>query len=48
MQTLPALSTLQSALLNNEAAEEELLSILHHLLVCAIEDPGIPPLAKVI
>uniref|UniRef100_T1JG41 Bromodomain adjacent to zinc finger domain protein 2B n=1 Tax=Strigamia maritima TaxID=126957 RepID=T1JG41_STRMM len=42
MQSLPTLNTLQMALLNNENAEEELISIIHHLLTCAIEDPGPP------
>lgn len=41
MENLPSLNTLQLALLNlDEGAEEELLSIVHHLLVCVIEDPG--------
>jgi hypothetical protein len=42
MESLPTLSELQSALLNDPDAEEELLSVLIHLLVCAIDDPGIP------
>lgn len=43
MDSLPTLNTLSMALLNmDESAEEELLSVVHHLLVCAIEDPGIP------
>ena len=43
MESLPTLNTLTMALLNiEESAEEELLSVIHHLLVCAIEDPGIP------
>lgn len=43
MESLPSLNTLQSALLNiDESAEEDLLSIIHHLLVCAIDDPGLP------
>ena len=41
MDSLPTMNTLQLAVLNlDESAEEELLSVLHHLLVCAIEDPG--------
>ena len=32
----------QAALLYDQEAEEELLSVVIHLVVCAIEDPGIP------
>ena len=32
----------QAALLYDQEAEEELLSVIIHLVVCAIEDPGIP------
>ena len=46
MDSLPTLSNLQGALLNDEENEEELLSIMTHLLVCAIEDPGIPNPAR--
>lgn len=45
MESLPTLDSLQQALIPNEntvEAEEELFSIMTHLLVCAIEDPGIP------
>jgi hypothetical protein len=42
MDSLPTLSELQAAFLNDPEAEEELLSVVIHLLVCAIEDPGIP------
>ncbi|KFM75592.1 Bromodomain adjacent to zinc finger domain protein 2B, partial [Stegodyphus mimosarum] len=43
MDSLPTLNTMQMALLNlDEKCEEELLSVLHHLLVCVIEDPGVP------
>lgn len=42
MESLPSLSSLQAALLNDPEAEEELLSVVIHLLVCAIDDPGIP------
>ena len=42
MDSLPTLSDLQAAFLNDQEAEEELLSVVTHLLVCAIEDPGIP------
>ena len=42
MESLPTLSDLQAAFLNDPEAEEELLSVVTHLLVCAIEDPGIP------
>ncbi|CAB0030639.1 unnamed protein product [Trichogramma brassicae] len=46
MDSLPSLKSLQAALLNDEEAEEELLSVMTHLLVCAIEDPGIPQPAR--
>lgn len=46
MESLPSLNSLQGALLNDEENEEELLSIMTHLLVCAIEDPGIPNPAR--
>ena len=46
MDSLPSLSNLQAALLCDEEAEEELLSVMTHLLVCAIEDPGIPNPAR--
>ncbi|XP_057373680.1 bromodomain adjacent to zinc finger domain protein 2B-like [Daphnia carinata] len=42
MESLPSLDSLQRALLYDSEAEEELLSVMTHLLVCAIEDPGIP------
>ena len=42
MDSLPSLSSLQTALLNDPETEEELLSVMIHLLVCAIDDPGIP------
>ncbi|VEN44391.1 unnamed protein product [Callosobruchus maculatus] len=45
MESLPTLDSLQQALLSSDhstEAEEELFSIMTHLLVCAIEDPGIP------
>ena len=42
MDSLPTLSDLQAAFLNDPEAEEELLSVVIHLLVCAIDDPGIP------
>ncbi len=42
MDSLPTLSTLQAAMLNDPDTEEELLSVMIHLLVCAIDDPGIP------
>lgn len=44
MEALPTLQSLHSALTCENAieAEEELLSVMTHLLVCAIEDPGIP------
>nr|XP_022921301.1 bromodomain adjacent to zinc finger domain protein 2B isoform X3 [Onthophagus taurus] len=49
MESLPTLDSLQQALLYNDAsneAEEELLSVMTHLIVCAIEDPGIPNPAR--
>ncbi|XP_044739668.1 uncharacterized protein LOC123301018 isoform X4 [Chrysoperla carnea] len=47
MDSLPTLNSMQSALLNlSIEAEEELLSVMTHLLVCAIEDPGIPNPAR--
>lgn len=43
MESLPTLNSFQLALLNmDEGSEEELLSVLQHLLVCVIEDPGLP------
>ena len=42
MESLPTLSSLQAAMLNDPDSEEELLSVIIHLLVCAIDDPGIP------
>lgn len=42
-ESLPNLNTLMTALLNlDKDAEEELMSIIIHLVVCAIEDPGLP------
>jgi len=44
MESLPSLQSLHNAISHENAveAEEELLSVITHLLVCAIEDPGIP------
>ncbi|CAG4958104.1 unnamed protein product [Parnassius apollo] len=44
VESLPSLQTLQCALLAecSADAEDELLQVLTQLLVCAIEDPGIP------
>lgn len=44
MDSLPSVQSLHLALTSEDAAEaeEELLSVISHLLVCAIEDPGIP------
>lgn len=44
MESLPTLQNLHDALVSESSvdAEEELLSVMTHLLVCAIEDPGIP------
>ena len=37
------MTSFQAALLNeDQESEEELLSIISHLVVCAIEDPGVP------
>lgn len=49
MESLPTLDALQQSLLPNENsvdAEDELFSVMTHLLVCAIEDPGIPNPAR--
>jgi hypothetical protein len=43
MDSLPTLNSFQLALLNaDEDSEDELMSVLQHLLVCVIEDPGLP------
>eukprot|EP00092_Neocalanus_flemingeri_P068100 GFUD01083168.1.p1 GENE.GFUD01083168.1~~GFUD01083168.1.p1 ORF type:complete len:2042 (+),score=445.04 GFUD01083168.1:252-6377(+) len=43
MESLPTMTSFQSALLNEDIeSEEEMLSIMSHLVVCAIEDPGVP------
>ena len=42
MGSLPSLDSLQKALLYDSEAEEELLSVTTHLLLCVIEGPGIP------
>lgn len=44
MDSLPSLQSLHNALSSENAveAEDEFLSVLTHLIVCAIEDPGIP------
>lgn len=44
MESLPSLQSLHNAITQENAfeAEEEFLSVMTHLLVCAIEDPGIP------
>nr|XP_023030372.1 bromodomain adjacent to zinc finger domain protein 2B-like isoform X3 [Leptinotarsa decemlineata] len=49
MESLPTLGSLQHALMPNEhsaESEDELFSVMTHLLVCAIEDPGIPNPAR--
>ncbi|XP_072379907.1 bromodomain adjacent to zinc finger domain protein 2B isoform X1 [Diabrotica undecimpunctata] len=49
MESLPTLNSLQHALLPSKMSteyEDELFSIMTHLLVCAIEDPGIPNPAR--
>ena len=41
MESLPSMTSFQSALLNDDPeSEEELLSVVSHLVVCAVEDPG--------
>ena len=42
MDSLPSLTSLHLALLNDEEAEEELMQVVCHLVICAIEDPGVP------
>nr|XP_046920711.1 LOW QUALITY PROTEIN: bromodomain adjacent to zinc finger domain protein 2B-like [Dermatophagoides farinae] len=43
VDSLPTLNSLMMALLNLDSeAEEELMSIVNHLVICAIEDPGMP------
>ena len=43
MDSLPTMTSFQAALLNEDPdSEEELLSVISHLVVCAIEDPGVP------
>lgn len=44
MESLPTLQSLHNAISQENAveAEDELLSVITHLMVCAIEDPGIP------
>ena len=43
MESLPTMTSFQAALLNeDQETEEELLSIMSHLVVCAVEDPGVP------
>ncbi|GBP64995.1 Bromodomain adjacent to zinc finger domain protein 2B [Eumeta japonica] len=44
LESVPTLNTFQTALLPDcgPEAEEELMQVLTQLLVCAIEDPGIP------
>ena len=42
MESLPTLDALHAGLLNDVDSEEEVLSVIIHLVVCAIEDPGIP------
>lgn len=44
MESIPTLQSLHNAISQENAfeAEDELLSVITHLLVCAIEDPGIP------
>ncbi len=42
MGSLPSLDSLQKALLYDSEAEEELLSVTTHLLLCVIKGPGIP------
>ncbi|KAH9413836.1 hypothetical protein DERP_009434, partial [Dermatophagoides pteronyssinus] len=43
IDSLPTLNSLMMALLNLDSeSEEELMSIVNHLVICAIEDPGMP------
>ena len=42
MESLPTMDSLQAAFLYDQEAEEELLSVVIHLVVVGIEDPGIP------
>ncbi|OTF81348.1 toutatis-like protein, partial [Euroglyphus maynei] len=43
VDSLPTLNSLMKSLLNLDSdAEEELMSIVNHLVICAIEDPGMP------
>lgn len=43
MDGIPSVGSLQAGLLNQDSeAEEELLNVLTHLVVCAVEDPGVP------
>lgn len=44
MESLPTIQSLHNAISLENAleAEDELLSVITHLLICAIEDPGIP------
>lgn len=47
MESLPSLNSLQDALLGeSEEAEEELMSVITQLVICGIEDPGIPHPAR--
>ena len=46
LDTIMTLLKFQAALLYDQEAEEELLSVVIHLVVCAIEDPGIPFFTK--
>lgn len=47
VESLPTLNSLQEALLGvSEDAEEELLSVITQLVICGIEDPGIPHPAR--
>ena len=42
MESLPTMDSLQAAFLYDQEAEEELVSVVIHLVVVGIEDPGIP------
>jgi hypothetical protein len=43
MESLPNMTSFQAALLNEDTeSEEELLSVMSHLVVVATEDPGVP------
>ena len=44
MESIPSFDAFHKALLNDNSndAEDGLLSVIIHLLICAIDDPGLP------